>query len=58
MLKYCDSVTELSLIDLLVSELDVVESIYMISHKEIPVGYDKQVIVTKNEHGLSYVKVI
>ena len=58
MLKYCDSVTELSIIDLLVSELDVVESIYMISHKEIPVGYDKQVIVTKNEHGLSYVKVI
>jgi len=58
MLKYCDSTTELSIIDLLVTELDDVESIYMISHKEIPIGYDKQVIVTKSEQGLSSVKVI
>ena len=54
-LKYCDGTTEINIIDLVVKELDMLESIYMISHKEIPIGYDNQLIVTKNEKGLSYI---
>ena len=52
-LKYCDSATEINIVDLLVKELDTLESIYMISHKEIPIGYDNQIIVSKNKEGLS-----
>ena len=52
-LKFCDSSTEINVIDLIAKELDTLESIYMISHKEIPIGYDTQLIIRKNERGLS-----
>ena len=52
-LKFCDSSTEINVIDLIAKELDTLESIFMISHKEIPIGYDTQITIRKNEQGLS-----
>ena len=54
-LGYCDSQAEENVINLITSELEDLESIYMISHKEIPIGYDTEIIVTKNKQGLSTV---
>ena len=55
-LGYCDAQAEENVINLITTELESLESIYMISHKEIPIGYDTQVIVTKNKQGLSTVR--
>lgn len=55
-LGYCDSQAESNVLDLITSELNSLESIYMVSHKEIPVGYDKELIVVKNSTGLSSIK--
>ena len=52
-LGYCDSMTESNIIDLITKELNSLESIYMVSHKEIPIGYDLQLIIRKNKDGLS-----
>ena len=54
-LGYCDSQAEENVINLLTSELDNLESIYMVSHKEIQIGYDKQLIIRKDKKGLSNV---
>lgn len=54
-LGYCDSQAEENVINLLTSELDNLESIYMVSHKEIQIGYDKQLIIRKDKNGLSNV---
>lgn len=54
-LGYCDSQAESNVIDLITKELDSLESIYMVSHKEIPVGYDTQLVVVKDKTGLSRV---
>lgn len=54
-LGYCDSQAEENVINLLSQELDTLESIYMVSHKELPIGYDKQLVVIKNKEGLSRV---
>lgn len=54
-LGYCDSQAEENVINLITFELEDLESIYMISHKEIPIGYDTEIIVTKNKQGLSTV---
>ena len=45
-----------NVINLITKELDSLESIYMVSHKEIPIGYDTQLVITKNKKGLSSVK--
>ena len=55
-LGYCDSQAECNVIDLITKELDDLESIYMISHKEIPIGYDSQLVVIKGKDGLSRIK--
>lgn len=55
-LGYCDSSAESNVIQLLTKELEALESIYIVSHKEIPVGYDTQITVTKNKNGLSSVR--
>ena len=55
-LGYCDSQAENNVIDLITKELDDLESIYMVSHKEIPIGYDTQLIVVKGRDGLSRVR--
>lgn len=55
-LGYCDSQAEINIIDLITKELESLESIYMVSHKEIPIGYDTQLIVVKDKNGLSNVK--
>lgn len=55
-LGYCDSQAENNVIDLITKELDDLESIYMVSHKEIPIGYDTQLIIVKGKDGLSRVK--
>ena len=52
-LGYCDIQAEENVINLLTSELDDLESIYMVSHKEIQIGYDKQLVVRKDKQGLS-----
>ena len=52
-LKFCDGTAELNIIDLIVKELDTLDSIYMISHREIPIGYDNQLLVVKDSKGLS-----
>lgn len=57
-LGYCDSHAEEVVIELLTKELDTLESIFMISHKEIPIGYDMQMTVIKNNKGLSRVSVL
>ena len=54
-LGYCDIQAEENVINLLTSELDNLESIYMVSHKEIQIGYDKQLVVKKDKQGLSNV---
>lgn len=55
-LGYCDSQAENNVINLIVRELDSLESIFMVSHKEIPIGYDTQLIIVKNQDGLSSVR--
>lgn len=55
-LGYCDSQAEGNVVNLIIKELENLESIYMISHKEIPVGYDAQLIIVKDRCGLSKVK--
>lgn len=55
-LGYCDSQAESKVIELITKELDSLESIYMVSHKEIPIGYDTQLIVIKDKTGLSRIK--
>jgi len=55
-LGYCDSQAESNVIDLISKELDDLESIYMVSHKEIPIGYDTQLIIIKEKDGLSRVR--
>lgn len=55
-LGYCDGQAESIVIDLITKELDSLESIYMVSHKEIPVGYDTQLVVVKDKSGLSRIK--
>lgn len=55
-LGYCDSKAETKVIDLINKELESLESIYMVSHKEIPVGYDTQIIVVKDKTGLSHIR--
>ena len=55
-LGYCDSQAEINIIDLITKELEALESIYMVSHKEIPIGYDTQLIVVKDKNGLSAVR--
>ena len=52
-LGYCDSQAEENVISLLTQELETLESIYMVSHKEIPIGYDAQLTVLKDKQGLS-----
>lgn len=55
-LGYCDSYAECRVIDLITKELDSLESIYMISHKEIPIAYDSILTVTKGLDGYSTVR--
>lgn len=55
-LGYCDGQAETVVIDLITRELDSLESIYMVSHKEIPIGYDKELIIIKDKSGLSKIK--
>lgn len=55
-LGYCDSYAEERVIDLIITELQSLESIFMVSHKELPIGYDNQIVVTKDSIGLSHVK--
>ena len=55
-LGYCDSQAEEKVIDLITTELEDLDSIYMVSHKEIPIGYDTEILVTKNKQGLSTVR--
>lgn len=55
-LGYCDSQAESVVVNLLCSELNTIESIYMISHKEIPIGYDKEMTIVKNKQGESYLR--
>ena len=52
-LGYCDSKAEENVINLLTQELETLESIYMVSHKEIPIGYDTELTVIKDKQGLS-----
>ena len=54
-LGYCDSEAESSVINLITNELDSLETIYMISHKEIPIGYDNILTIVKDKNGLSQV---
>lgn len=56
-LGYCDSKAEENVVNLISQELESLETIYMISHKEIPIGYDSQLIVVKDKQGLSRIKV-
>ena len=46
----------LNTINLITKELESLETIYMISHKEIPIGYDAELIVEKNANGLTHLK--
>ena len=55
-LGYCDSTAETKIIDLITKELDTLESIYMISHKEIPIGYDSIITIVKDRNGLSRIR--
>ena len=55
-LGYCDSQAESVVVNLLCTELNTIESIFMISHKEIPIGYDKEMIIVKNKQGESYLR--
>ena len=55
-LGYCDSQAEENVIELISKELESLESIYMVSHKEIPIGYDTQLVIVKDKDGLSRVR--
>ena len=55
-LGYCDAQAEENVINLITMELESLESIYMVSHKEIPIAYDTQLIVIKNKSGLSSIR--
>lgn len=55
-LGFCDSSAEERVINLIIQELESLESIYMVSHKELPIGYDNQIIVVKDINGLSHIK--
>lgn len=55
-LGYCDALAENNVINLITKELESLETIYMISHKEIPIGYDVELIVEKNANGLTHLK--
>lgn len=55
-LGYCDNQAEINVINLITSELESLETIYMISHKEIPIGYDSELIVIKDRNGLTHLK--
>ena len=55
-LGYCDGHAETIVIDLITKELESLESIYMVSHKEIPIGYDNELVVIKNKQGLTRIK--
>ena len=55
-LGYCDALAENNVINLITKELESLETIYMISHKEIPIGYDVELIVEKNASGLTHLK--
>lgn len=55
-LGYCDSQAESNVIDLISKELESLETIYMVSHKEIPIGYDAELFVVKDINGLSRIK--
>lgn len=55
-LGYCDALAENNVINLITKELESLETIYMISHKEIPIGYDAELIVEKNANGLTHLK--
>lgn len=55
-LGYCDSHAESNVIDLITRELESLESIYMVSHKEIPIGYDSELVVVKDKQGLSSIR--
>lgn len=55
-LGYCDSEAESVVTDLITDELDSLESIFMVSHKEIPIGYDTELVVIKDKNGLSRIK--
>ena len=55
-LGYCDSHAESNVIDLITRELESLESIYMVSHKEIPIGYDAELVVVKDKQGLSSIR--
>ena len=55
-LGYCDVLAENNVINLITKELESLETIYMISHKEIPIGYDAELIVEKNANGLTHLK--
>ena len=55
-LGYCDSQAEENVIELISKELENLESIYMVSHKEIPIGYDTQLVIVKDKDGLSRVR--
>lgn len=55
-LGYCDALAENNVINLITKELESLETIYMISHKEIPIGYDTELIVEKNANGLTHLK--
>ena len=54
-LGYCDSEAESNVINLITNELDSLETIYMISHKEILIGYDNILTIVKDKNGLSQV---
>ena len=54
-LGYCDSEAESNVINLITNKLDSLETIYMISHKEIPIGYDNILTIVKDKNGLSQV---
>lgn len=56
-LGYCDSIAESKVIDLILSELDTLQTIYMVSHKEISVPYDTELTVIKDKQGLSSIVI-
>lgn len=55
-LGYCDAEAETNVVNLITLELNTLESIFMISHKEIPIGYDTELTVIKNKDGLTSIK--
>ena len=55
-LGYCDTQAENNVIELITKELENLESVYMVSHKEVPIGYDTQLVVIKDKDGLSRIR--